>query len=77
METSRIILKGGQDGNKKGLLWTPVCIIDGLKQNAKAIDTNEIKRVKGVRNRIVNLINNDGKTKNGPNSPKNKVSETG
>jgi predicted GIY-YIG superfamily endonuclease len=65
------ILKGGARYTSKREYWTPVCIIDGFKTKCEAMQCEwKLKRVKGVRNRIVNLINilnkNEKWTKNSP-----------
>lgn len=65
------ILKGGARYTSKREYWTPVCIIDGFKTKCEAMQCEwKLKRVKGVYNRISNLVkilNNDNKwTKNSP-----------
>tara|TARA_Y100000996_G_scaffold360678_1_gene303212 strand:- start:235 stop:612 length:378 start_codon:yes stop_codon:yes gene_type:complete len=65
------ILKGGARYTSKRESWTPVCIIDGFKTKCEAMQCEwKLKRVKGVKNRISNLvkiIKNDEKwTKNSP-----------
>ena len=65
------ILKGGARYTSKREYWTPVCIIDGFKTKCEAMQCEwKLKRVKGVYNRISNLVkilNNDKKwTKNSP-----------
>lgn len=65
------ILKGGARYTSKREYWTPVCIIDGFKTKCEAMQCEwKLKRVKGVYNRILNLVkilNNDKKwTKNSP-----------
>ena len=65
------ILKGGARYTSKRESWTPVCIIDGFKTKCEAMQCEwKLKRVKGVKNRILNLvkiIKNDEKwTKNSP-----------
>ena len=65
------ILKGGARYTSKKESWTPVCIIDGFKTKCEAMQCEwKLKRVKGVKNRISNLvkiIKNDEKwTKNSP-----------
>ena len=65
------ILKGGARYTSKREYWTPVCIIDGFKTKCEAMQCEwKLKRVKGVKNRILNLIriiNNEEKwTKNSP-----------
>jgi predicted GIY-YIG superfamily endonuclease len=66
------ILKGGARYTSKREYWTPVCIIDGFKTKCEAMQCEwKLKRVSGVRNRVLNLIKiikNDKKwTKNSPN----------
>ena len=65
------ILKGGARYTSKRESWTPVWIIDGFKKKCEAMKCEwKLKRVKGVKNRISNLvkiIKNDEKwTKNSP-----------
>ena len=65
------ILKGGARYTSKRESWTPVCIIDGFKTKCEAMQCEwKLKRVKGVYNRILNLVkilNNDKKwTENSP-----------
>ena len=65
------ILKGGAKYTSKREYWSPVCIIDGFKTMPEAMQCEwKLKRVKGVRNRILNLVKileNDEKwTKNSP-----------
>jgi len=65
------ILKGGAKYTSKREYWTPVCIIDGFKTKCEAMQCEwKLKRVKGVKNRILNLIkilkNNEKWTKNSP-----------
>ena len=51
------ILKGGAKYTSKREYWTPVCIIDGFKTKCEAMQCEwKLKRVKGVKNRILNLI---------------------
>jgi predicted GIY-YIG superfamily endonuclease len=65
------ILKGGAKYTSKHDYWSPVCIIDGFKTMSEAMQCEwKLKRVKGVRNRVLNLVKileNDEKwTKNSP-----------
>ena len=65
------ILKGGARYTSKREYWTPVCIIDGFKTKCEAMQCEwKLKRVRGLRNRILNLVNiikNEEKwTKNSP-----------
>tara|TARA_B100000768_G_C11199498_1_gene341091 strand:+ start:475 stop:804 length:330 start_codon:yes stop_codon:yes gene_type:complete len=65
------ILKGGAKYTSKREYWTPVCIIDGFKTKCEAMQCEwKLKRVKGAKNRILNLIkilkNNEKWTKNSP-----------
>ena len=52
------ILKGGARYTSKREYWTPVCIIDGFKTKRAAMQCEwKLKRVKGLRKRILNLVN--------------------
>tara|TARA_Y100001935_G_scaffold111024_2_gene92163 strand:+ start:7303 stop:7680 length:378 start_codon:yes stop_codon:yes gene_type:complete len=65
------ILKGGARYTSKREYWTPVCIIDGFKTKCEAMQCEwKLKRVRGIRNRILNLVkilkNEEKWTKNSP-----------
>ena len=72
------ILKGGAKYTSKREFWSPVCIIDGFKTKCEAMQCEwKLKRVKGIRNRIINLIkilkNEEKWTKNSPLIKKQKL----
>ena len=72
------ILKGGAKYTSKKEYWTPVCIIDGFKTKCEAMQCEwKLKRVKGVRGRILNLVkiikNEEKWTKNSPLIKKQKL----
>tara|TARA_Y100001936_G_C16071939_1_gene671268 strand:+ start:232 stop:609 length:378 start_codon:yes stop_codon:yes gene_type:complete len=72
------ILKGGAKYTSKREYWTPVCIIDGFKTKCEAMQCEwKLKRVKGIRNRIINLVkilkNEEKWTKNSPFIKKQKL----
>ena len=51
------ILKGGAKYTSKYENWSPVCIIDGFNTKSEAMQCEwRLKRVKGIDNRISNLV---------------------
>tara|TARA_Y100000817_G_scaffold313976_1_gene311416 strand:- start:2610 stop:2984 length:375 start_codon:yes stop_codon:yes gene_type:complete len=51
------IIKGGAKYTRYNY-WSPICIIDGFNTKSEAMQCEwKLKRVKGIHNRIMNLVN--------------------